>query len=100
MAITAMLDNVCMYGHTTYSKRSMDKPGKVASLAPRGQLNGENNHFPVRVRAREFGLARRGFGSSVPRQPAHHLHTYSVRLNLILTYGIPPEFRGGVHLFI
>ena len=21
-------------------------------------------------------------------------------LNLVLTYGIPPEFRGGVHLFI
>ena len=23
-----------------------------------------------------------------------------LRLNLMLTYGIPPEFRGGVHLFI
>ena len=23
-----------------------------------------------------------------------------LRLNLVLTYGIPPEFRGGVHLFI
>ena len=22
------------------------------------------------------------------------------RLNLVLTYGIPPEFRGGVHLFM
>ena len=22
------------------------------------------------------------------------------RLNLVLTYGIPPEFRGGVHFFI
>ena len=22
-----------------------------------------------------------------------------LRLNLVLTYGIPPEFRGGVHLF-
>ena len=22
------------------------------------------------------------------------------RLNLVLTYGIPPEFRGGVHIFI
>ena len=25
---------------------------------------------------------------------------YILRLNLVLTYGIPPEFRGGVHLFI
>ena len=31
----------------------------------------------------------------VPRQPAH-LHT----LNLVLTYEILPEFRGGVHLYL
>ena len=37
-----------MYGHT-YSK-SMDQPGKVANPA-RGQLNKENQYFPVRVRA-------------------------------------------------
>ena len=46
----------CMYGHT-YSK-SMDQPGKVASPA-RGQLNRKNEYFPVHVRARQFGLARR-----------------------------------------
>ena len=23
-----------------------------------------------------------------------------LRVNLVLTYGIPPEFRGGVHLFV
>ena len=39
---------VCMYGHT-YSK-SMDKPGRVANPA-RGQLNRENEYFPVPVRA-------------------------------------------------
>ena len=39
---------LCMYGHT-YSK-SMDQPDKVASPA-RGQLNRENEYFPVRVRA-------------------------------------------------
>ena len=33
----------------TYSK-NMDQPGKVANLA-RGQLNRENEYFPVRVRA-------------------------------------------------
>ena len=37
----------CMYGHTYYSK-SMDQPGKVANPA-RGQLNRENEHFPVPV---------------------------------------------------
>ena len=47
---------VCMCGQT-YSK-SMDQPGKVANPAC-GQLNRENVFFPVRIRAREFGLARR-----------------------------------------
>ena len=41
----------------TYSK-SMDQPGKVANPA-RSQLIRENEYFPVRVRAWEFGLARR-----------------------------------------
>ena len=45
-----------LYGHT-YSK-SMGQPGKVASPA-RGQLNRKNEYFPVRVRAREYGLVRR-----------------------------------------
>ena len=39
---------VCMYGHT--SSKSMDQPGKVANPA-RGQMNRENEYFPVRVRA-------------------------------------------------
>ena len=74
----------------------MDQPRKVANPA-RGQLNRENEYFPVRVRAWQLGLSRNGFGSLVPRQPAH-LH--NTQANLVLTYGIPPEFRGGVHLFI
>ena len=37
-----------MYGHT-YGK-SMDQPGEVANPA-RGQLDRENEYFPVRVRA-------------------------------------------------
>ena len=40
--------SVCMVTHT-YSK-SMDQPGKVANPTP-GQLNRENEYFPVRVRA-------------------------------------------------
>ena len=50
----------------------MDQPGKVANSA-RGQLNRENEHSPVPVRAWEFGLARR-VQPSRPAQPAH-LHT-------------------------
>ena len=37
-----------MYDHTF--SRSMDQPGKVANPA-RGQLNRENEYFPVPVRA-------------------------------------------------
>ena len=51
---------VCMYvqyGHH-HIQQSMDQPGKVASAA-RGQLNRENNYFPVPVRSSKFGLARR-----------------------------------------
>ena len=40
-------------------------------------------------------VSRDGFGSPVPRQPAHLIF----RLNLVLTYGIPPEFRSGVQLY-
>ena len=42
----------------TYSKSSMDQPGKVANPA-RGQPSRGNEYFPVRVRAWEFDLARR-----------------------------------------
>ena len=41
-------------------------------------------------------VPRDGFGSPVPVS----LLISILRLNLVLTYGIPPEFRGGVHLFI
>ena len=54
----------------------MDHPGEVASPV-RGQLNRENE-APSCV----------------------SLLISILRLNLVLTYGIPPDFRGGVHLFI
>ena len=40
-------------------------------------------------------VSRDGFGSPVPRQPAY-LHTQAESG----AYGIPPDFRGGVYLFI
>ena len=73
----------------------MDQPGKVANPA-RGQLKRKNEYFPVKVRAGEFGLAR-GVRQS---RPASACSFSLLRLNLVITYGIPPEFRGGVHLFI
>ena len=42
--------------------------------------------------------SRDGFSRPVPRQPVH-LQTQSGWNWLVLTYGIPPEFRGGVHLW-
>ena len=71
----------------------MDQPGKVANPA-HGQLNRENEYPPVPVRAGEFGLARR----VQPSRPASAFSFSILKLNLVLTYGIPPEFRGGVHL--
>ena len=55
----------------TRSKR-MDQPSKVANAA-RGQLNREMN-TSLSVFAPENLVSRDGFGSPVPRQPAH-LHT-------------------------
>ena len=43
------------YGHT--HSKSKDQPGNVANPG-RGQLNRENEYFPVPVRAWELGLAR------------------------------------------
>ena len=40
----------------------------------------------------------REMGSAVPSRVS--LFISILRLNVVLTYGIPPEFRGGSHLFI
>ena len=80
-----------MYGHT-YSK-SMDQPGKVANPA-RGQ---PNRDISLSAFVPENLVSRDGFGSPVPSACSFSI----LRLNLVLTYyGIPPEFRGGVHLII
>ena len=52
----------------TYSKRK-GQPGKVANPA-RGQLNRENE-FSLSPFAPENLVSRDGFGSPVPRHPAH-----------------------------
>ena len=78
----------------TYSK-SMDQPGKVASSA-RGQLNREKRIFPCPRSCLRIWSHKTG--SAVPSCVS--LLISILRLNLVLTYGIPPKFRGGVHLFI
>ena len=62
--------SLCIYGHT-YSKRKY-QPGKVAHPA-RGQLDRKMN-ISLSPFAPENLVPRDGFGSPVPRQPAH-LHT-------------------------
>ena len=79
---------------THYSK-SMDQPSKVVNPA-RGQLNRENEKIPVPVRAGESGLAIQ----VRPSRPASACSFSALRLDLVLTHGIPPDFRGGVHLLI
>ena len=82
-----------MYGHT-YSK-SMDQPGKAASPA-RGHLNRENEYSPVRVRALEFGLARRVRQS----RPASACSSpYSGLIWCLLT-GFLPSSAASIYSFI
>ena len=56
----------------------MDQPGEVANPA-RGQLNRENEYFPFSLSAfaPENLVSRNGFGSPVPRQPAHMTSPFS-----------------------
>ena len=68
----------------------MDQPGTIDNPA-----NRENENIPVSVRGREFDLARR----VRPSRPASACSFSILRLNLVLTHGIPPDFRGGIHLF-
>ena len=82
-----------MYGHT--HSKCMDQPGKVANPA-RGQLNREEKENPCSRSC--LGIWSRETSSAVPSRIS--LLISILRLNLVRTYGIPPEFRGGVHLFV
>ena len=62
----------CMHGHHILYSKGKDQPGKVANPA-HGQLNREN-YFFLSPFAPGNLVSRNGFGSPVPRQPAH-LHT-------------------------
>ena len=83
---------ICMV--STFSRGWINQPGMAANPA-RDQLNRKNFFSPVPVRAREFGLARR----VRPSRPASASSFSTLRLNMVLTCGIPPVFRGGVHRY-
>ena len=76
-----------MYGH--HNKQSMDQPGKVVNPAF-GQLNRENEYPPVPV----LRIWSRKTGSAVLSRVS--LLIFILRLNLVLTYGVLPEFCGGI----
>ena len=82
-----------MYGYQIQQSRG--QTGKATKSA-RGQVNRENEYFPVPALAGEFCLARRVWPSS---STSGCLFS-TLRLNLVLTHGIPPDFRGGVHVFV
>ena len=72
----------------------MNQPGKVANPA-RGQLNREKIFPCPRACLR---ICSRETGSAVPSRVS--LLISILKLNLVLPRGIPPDFRGGVRLFI
>ena len=71
---------------------AMDQTCEVANPA-RGQLNRENDYFPVPVRARELGRARQ----VRPSRPGPSCSFSTFRLNSVLTHVIPPAFRDYDH---
>ena len=73
----------------------MDQPGKVGNLG-RGQLDRQKLIFSLSAFAPEDLVSRDEL--AVPSRVS--LLISILRLNMVLTYEIPPEFRGGVHLFI
>ena len=78
----------------TYSK-GKDQPGKVANPA-RGQLNRENE-YSLSLFTPENLVLRDGFGSPVPRQPAH-LHTQAESGAYLRDSSRFPRWRPFIHL--
>ena len=79
----------------TYSN-GKDQPCKVANPA-RGQLNRENDIFLLYPFAPENLVSRDGFGSPVPRQPAH-LHTRTESGAYLRDFSRVPRRRPFIYL--
>ena len=91
---TAVRMYVYIYNMVITCSKGKNQQGKVANPAP-GQLAEQGKIiFPCpRSRLRVWS---RETGSAVPSRVS--LLISILRLNLVLTYGIPPWFRDGVHL--
>ena len=72
----------------------MDHPGKVANPA-RVKLDKKNDTSLCAFAPKSWS---RETGSALPSRVS--LLISILRLNTVITYKIPPEFRGGVHIFI
>ena len=81
---------LCMGTHITRVSTNRVRLPVLHVVSSTGKNGISLSAFPA-----ENFVSRDEFGSPVPRQPAH-LHTQAESG----AYGIPPEFRGGVHLFI
>ena len=78
--------------YTEYEAEYGSTAGEVANPAC-GQLNRENKYFLVCPRSRlRVCLTRR----VRPSDPASACSFSTLRLNMVLTHGIPPGLRGGV----
>ena len=88
---------VCICSHHLF-KQSLDQTGKFGNPA-RGQLNRENECFPVPVRTRRENLVpQERFGRPVPRQPAHSPHSGCIWI--LLKRFLPLSAAISIYLFI
>ena len=97
IAVNSMYE--CTYNHTYIIVARViwiNRVNKAANPA-RGQLNRGRMNISLSPLVPVNLVSRDGFGSPVSRQPVH-LHTKAESGAYLL--GIPPEFRGGVHIFI
>ena len=89
---TRNLNRIELYGQQF--ELSLNHPDMLA-IPARGQLNRENDFLPVPVRTWLFDFARRVRSS----RPAQACLFSTLRLNLVLTHGIPPTFCHGVQFY-
>ena len=80
--------------------KSKDQPGKIRLPILLVVSRTGKTYFSLSPFAPESLVSRDGFGRPVPRQPAH-LNTQAdsdwlLLLLMVLTHGIPPDFRGGL----
>ena len=76
----------------------MDQPSKVGNPAG-GEVDRENGLYGSSCPRSRLTIWSRETGSTILSRVS--LCSFStLRLNLVLTCGIPPDFRGGVHIFI